>query len=478
MKTTTSVTISILIRQLAIGSGIVWSLLFIGVGMGAELQLYADGSIFSYAVAVEDAWAFHWRNISGRVFVYLFFFLPAERVVALGGAEAGIAAYGLLHFAAPALGLAATYAADRSRGRVYFVFACVSTASLCPLVFGFPTEMWAAHALFWPTLALSRHASRSLGGGVALFAAFLSLVLTHEGAVPLALGILVVLAPAGWRDGRLRRASLSFLAAMAVWAAVKLLIQPDAYFAGIVEAAAFDFIAPGNLTSPVFRLLAAALVAYTALFAILRRAGMAGAASGAALLTALALAVYWIGFDDSLHAGARYPARTAILVGSPVLAVLAVLGAGEPDRGIPALAWLNGLMARVAVRRWAAGALLVVMLAHGWETAKFTIAWVDYKNALRDLAMGETGDPELGDPRFVSAGRMGGSRNRLSWLSTMPYLAVLVSPGFAPRRLVVDPAPDNYYWIDCETARMSATAERGIPAASRGLIAAYACLHR
>jgi hypothetical protein len=40
--------------------------------------MYADGSIFSYSVAVQDAWAFHWHNISGRLFVYFFSYLPTE----------------------------------------------------------------------------------------------------------------------------------------------------------------------------------------------------------------------------------------------------------------------------------------------------------------------------------------------------------------------------------------------------------------
>src|SRR6476620_318363 len=48
--------------------------------------------------------------------------------------------------------------ANRSPGNTIFVVACTSTAMLCPLIFGFPTEMWLAHAIFWLVLALSHYA--------------------------------------------------------------------------------------------------------------------------------------------------------------------------------------------------------------------------------------------------------------------------------------------------------------------------------
>jgi hypothetical protein len=67
-----------LLRTLVIAAGICWSVLFVVIGLRYELQMYADGSIFSYSVAVQDAWAFHWDNISGRLFVYLFSYVPTE----------------------------------------------------------------------------------------------------------------------------------------------------------------------------------------------------------------------------------------------------------------------------------------------------------------------------------------------------------------------------------------------------------------
>ena len=132
-----------LLRAIVVAAGIGWSVLFVVIGLRYELQLYGDGAMFSYSVAVQDAWAFHWHNISGRLTVYLLCLAPAEAFVALtGDAGGGIVVYGLLFFVAPLLGLIATFAADRSRGRIIFNFACCSIAASNPLVFGFPTEMW------------------------------------------------------------------------------------------------------------------------------------------------------------------------------------------------------------------------------------------------------------------------------------------------------------------------------------------------
>ena len=105
------------LRSLTVGAGAAWCILFVVVGLGFDLQMYGDGSMFSYAVAVEDAWAFHWHNIAGRLFVYLYAFLPSEAYVALfQDPRGGIFLYGLLFFSAPLLGLIATYAAVALRG--------------------------------------------------------------------------------------------------------------------------------------------------------------------------------------------------------------------------------------------------------------------------------------------------------------------------------------------------------------------------
>jgi len=111
-----------LLRTVVVAVGLCWSAAFVAIGLRYELQLFGDGSIFSYSIAVEDAWAVHWHNISGRLFTYFFSILPAETYIELTkDAHGAIFLYGMLHFAAPLLGLLATWAADRSKDRTIFV---------------------------------------------------------------------------------------------------------------------------------------------------------------------------------------------------------------------------------------------------------------------------------------------------------------------------------------------------------------------
>src|SRR5258708_34960403 len=116
----------------------------------------------------------------------------------------------------------AVVAADRSKGRIIFSYACLSTACLCPLVFGFPIEVWMAHALFWPALAVCHYARGGIGGIALVCAALFALVFTHEGALIFAVAILATLLVRGVRDAAFLRAAGAFLAIMSIWAIVQL----------------------------------------------------------------------------------------------------------------------------------------------------------------------------------------------------------------------------------------------------------------
>src|ERR1700738_4228163 len=212
------------LRALVVGTGLCWSVAFVVIALRYELELYADGAMFSYAVAVQDVWAFHWHNISGRLSVFLLTLLPAEISVGLSGnPSVGIVVYGLLFYLAPLAGLIGTFAADRSHGRIIFVYACCSTALLCPLIFGFPTEMCLAHAVFWPALAVRHYAKPTLAGTALVFVMLLTLAFTHEGALVLAFAIVATLAPRGLRDALFLRAAAVLLAVLAMSAASKII---------------------------------------------------------------------------------------------------------------------------------------------------------------------------------------------------------------------------------------------------------------
>lgn len=465
------------LRMVAVAAGIGASILFIVLGVGWQLQLYADGSLFSYAVAVRDAWAFHCHNISGRLSVYLFAFAPAEAYVQLtGDPHGGVVLYGAIFFAAQGLGLLLTFALDRSR--VLFGYACMSAACLCPLVFGFPTEVWVMHALFWPTLAACHYARRDLAGTALIFALMLALILTHAGALMSIMAILMTLALRGLRDPAWRRGYAILLPVLAVWAVVRLTLRPDDYMAAVLVRAALHVFDLSILTGDFMTLLLCTLGGYALAFAVLRRFDDRAHLHAGALVAA-ALALYWLQLDHALHADNRYYLRTVLLIATPAFGVLAAAHAlaNEGALALPYLPRLVSALTGDTAARAAVGAIVLVTLIHGVETAKFLHAWSGYKTAVRALATGTASDPALGDPRFVSSKRIGGELNRLSWFSTTPYLSVLLAPNLAPARLVVHPTA-NYFWLSCETATENWQAYRALPPESRALVRAYSCLHR
>jgi hypothetical protein len=468
-----------ILHAFAITAGICWSILFVVIGLRYELQVYADGSIFSYAIAVRDAWAFHWHNISGRLFVYLFCHLPAEAYVEMtGNPYGGIVVYGFLFFAAPLLGLMATFAADRSRGRIIFSYACLSTACLCPLVFGFPTEMWMAHALFWPALAVCHYAPSNRRGIALVFATLLALVFTHGGALIFAVAIVATLSFRGLRDAAFLRSAGAFVIILSIWAIVKATFPPDPYVAVVLHRAALHVFDLTILAGHLVVLLLITLASYGIAFYVVRRISQAKASTCAASIVALGLGAYWLWFDGTLHTDNRYYLRTVLLIATPVLGVSAAAYALRADGRLKlAIPRSMAALAIDAVTRSAAGAIVLIMLVHIVETEKFVRAWRDYQAAVRMLATGTLSDPALGDPHFVSSDRIDPELNRLTWSSTTHFFSVLVTPRFAPARLVIDPNA-NYFWLSCKTATANQEVDRVVPAESRRLVRVHSWLHR
>ncbi len=470
-----------ILRNLAVAAGLGWSLAFVVVALVYELQLYADGAIFSYAVAVQDVWAFHWHNIANRASVFFLSLWPAETLVGLTGSPtAGIVAYGFLFYVAPLLGLVGTLAADRSRGRIFFAYACASTALLCPLIFGFPTEMWMAHALFWPALALAHSAGRSILAAVILSITMTALVLTHAGGVVLAFVVVVTLALHGFRHPLFLRGAVALCVATALWVIVKLIYPPDDYFADVLVRAGLHFFDPAIFQVNLVVVLIVVLAGYSLLFLALSRIMPTETALLAALaVSAIALLIYWLQFDQWIHASNRYYLRTTLVVITPVFGVLSAVYAMQADAApiaCPQLLQIAKFLAGVTVIRACTGAIILCAAIHGVQTAKFVTVWTVYKAAVRALALGSASDPALGDPRFVSSQRISPELNQLSWFSTVEYLSIIVSD-FKPVRIVVDPA-GNYFWLSCETATENAKAKRSVPMPARDLVRIYSCLHR
>jgi len=467
-------------RFLIVGAGLCWSVAFPVIALFHQLELYGDGAMFSYAVAVRDVWAFHWHNISGRTSVFLLTLLPAEVLVGItGNAWAGIIAYGLLFYISPFAGLVLTYATDRSPGRLIFVYACGSTTLLCPLIFGFPTEMWLAHAIFWPALALSHYAKPTSAGAILVFTAWLLLAFTHEGALVLLLVIAATLTPRGLSSATFVRAAISLTIIVILAAAAKIALPPDDYYADAFLRAALHFFDLKIFKVELVLVLLTAVIAYGAILMPLSIWLPRGACIFTAGILLGLLSIYWLRFDHSIHASSRYYLRTALVIATPLLGALAAITAmarggivlNRPTRLRQALiSPRDGTLCAVA------SIFLLVNLIHAIETGKFVASWINYRDAIAALAMSSKSDPVLGDPRFVSAERISPTPAPLSWLSTIPYLSIILS-NFSPNRLVIDPA-GNYFWLSCGTAMRNKDAELAVPVQTRELVQVYSCLHR
>lgn len=463
-----------LLRAAIVVSAVFACFLFVMVGTGFRLHLYADGSLFSFGIAAQDAWNIHWHNIPGRLTVYLYAHVLPQAVVSLSAdTELGLRLYSLLFFMAPLLGLTATWAADRSTGKTLFVFACASTLLQCPLIFGFPTEMWIAHSLFWPALAIC-HFAGGRRNWIAVFLMLCALIFTHEGALIFAASILLTLALRNDHE-LLRRAAVCLLAAFLLWCSAKLYWRPDPYVAAFIRRAAMLVFNPEILSLPILRLLAAALAGFGAMAFVLRRFKFAAPVVTALAITVLGLAVYWLLFDRELHGEGRYYLRTAVIVLTPLFGLAASLSTFENPR------WLSGL---TAVRRRSEQGLLVslllcvlgiVTLIHTVEAVKFVREWSGYMRAVRSLSMSSQSDAFIGDPRFVSSRRIKIPASRLAWDSTLPYLSVMITPEAPPRRLVVDPGA-MFFWLSCDRAKEIARAANRLPARSKDLLRVYSCL--
>lgn len=458
---------------IARAAGLLWAVAFVVIGLAADLQLYADGSFFSYAVADRASWGFHWHNIAQRATPHLLTHLPAEAYVALTGeGRAGIAIYGALFFATPLAGLALTWALDTTPARIHFTFAGLSTALLAPLVFGFPTELWLSLALLWPAMA-SLHSPRSWPWPVPLML-LLALAFTHEGGVLLAVVAVGLLALRGLPDAGLRRALLLLAITLAVWLTVKILLPPDDYFASAYGRSAVGFLDLSALMSPVILLLCGAAAALVLLSIGLARAGAGHPATVAAIVVAAGLIACWLLLDLPVHAAERYTVRTVMLGGLVAFAIAAALLATDsppwPSKIFSPETW-------TPFARPAMAALTLVSLVHFAETARFVAAWERYKQALRALGSSEISDPRLGDSRFASAERLGERLNRLSWYSTTHYLSILLAPDWLPKRLVVDPDA-GYYWLSCAMATAGEARPSALPKESRRLVRVLSCKHR
>ena len=141
-----------------------------------------------------------------------------------------------------------------------------------------------------------------------------------KGALVLAFAIVATLAPRGLRDASFLRAAAVLVVVLALSAAAKIMLPPDEYYAGVLVRAALHFFDPTIFQVSVVVLLFAALAGYGVILLVLSRLAPDRAYLYAALIVIAVLTVYWLWFDETIHASSRYYLRTALVIVTPLLA--------------------------------------------------------------------------------------------------------------------------------------------------------------
>src|SRR4029077_18485878 len=204
------------------------------------------------------------------------------------------------------------------------------TTLLCPLIFGFPTEMWLAHAIFWAALALSHYAKPTSAGALLVFTAWLLLAFTHEGALVLLSAIGATLALRGLWSATFVRAAISLMIIVILASVAKIVLPPDDYYTDAFLRAALHFFDLEIFKIEVVVLLAA-VIAYGAILTLLSVWLPKWACICALGILLALLSIYWLHFDHSVHASSRYYLRTVLVIVTPLLCTLGAFAALASD---------------------------------------------------------------------------------------------------------------------------------------------------
>jgi hypothetical protein len=464
-----------------------------------RVTAFADGSFFALSILTADPWSFGWVSYPSRITAFGLTILPPFTVGRITNDPAlAVATYSAIMGALPLAGLLATQRLS-APGAPWPTLCAASTIVLAFNVAFFPTEMWLAHALVWPLVALAARPGAPLAA-VAILA--LATAFVHEAAIPL-VGLALV-------HGALTARRPALLAILAAVLAVALLVKALAPIANdeiarTVGQNALDFLSPGNFfTNGVVSVLGA-LGLWAAVRVVYRPASARGEimiVMGVCLAAAIQLLV-WPGPPHVLR---RYIARSLIFVG-----LAATLGAAI------ALQVLPGLATRIAAWRdrhiqpllaAAAVIILVSALGHLTETARFLGHWQRLEQALsgavpaaeamprgmvaftadgREVmgtaawALPTGGTLEVPNPAPDGAGPFGQARPyqpgpgwAVAWHWALPLHSVAPAQAGGADFIVAVPAAD-FSPVTCNTLRALDPATTLVPPVRLALLTRYIC---
>lgn len=327
---------------------------------------FADGSFFVLSLLSPDPWDFGWESYPSRLTAFALTILPPFWIGRLtGNGSLAVGAYSAIMGLLPLAGLLATRRVA-APGSHWLTICAISTIVLAFSVTFFPTEMWLAHTLIWPLVALAAKTEARAG---AILALSLVTAFVHEAAIPL-----VVLALLhGFLITR-RVGLLLVLAAVAgVSIAVKLFAPiANGEIARTVGDNALNFLNPDNFVNNFTIVATLAVLLLLALRLILRPDSRRAEIMILAVVCAAAAAqiAFWPGPP---HVMRRYVGRTIIFAGLSATLAAAILLQMSP--AIAAMAERG----RARYGDVLLGVLTVVVVVsavgHVAETARFLRHW-------------------------------------------------------------------------------------------------------
>lgn len=459
------------------------SILYAAVFVATDLNLFYDGGLFSAVVAVGRPWEIYFCNFPARLGAYSLGVIPAAQFGRLTGSGAGaVHLYAILYICWPTLGVVATRLLDNTTDKHVSAFCNVATLTTPYYAYGFPTEVWISFALFWPTLCCCICAQSSIVRLAALFVLLPLLLFTHEAAIlffPILAGVAICFC-----RGRQRLLILAtIVAVLALWAAVR----------GLVPACSPRQLSPLQMLAgrPFVNLvsvgIAVAMAAWLVALVVAETAklGRERANDLPLMAGAIVLALYVYLTADSIYGLERYPARTLVLAQTFALGCICV-GQLLIERHSPGTSWAmefaTKLLERYSmnIKRAVVAFLGFSIVAHGYATATFVAAWMDFNKEIARIAFDGAPAPKGFATLSLEHGKVAGTQAqprswRLATAST-PVHVIMRAPGFETKRLVIiDASAEGPTWFNCEHGKALERAPGAIGPTSAALIRQLLC---
>jgi hypothetical protein len=396
----------------AIGAALVILTVHALVSVLIDLNAYADGAWFDFALRVGKPFQLVWRNYPTRITPYLLEFASAYGLMrAHVPADMALGAGHAVWCLAPVASLYACWKIAPAGKRIaalppaaYFVFFGL-------LTWGFPTEIWLVAVFAWPAALLLLYGANTTANGLTVGALVIAMLFSHEAALVLVPLFLL----AGWtrrycRPPRIAFASvLSVAVGLALWLLVRQLVRPDPVIAMSVGFNARHFFGLAALTGhpalAKYAIIACAAVVLANLAVSWPRLR----------LLALGVLLIWgllIGLQDAGLAGAaRYQVRSVCLL---ALGGLILLSVAHRRWGLPRFLVVHARI-WVLFAALAAGLMAAVVID---QNTRFALAWRRYDQALSAVVNRPGGETDL--PPSLAA-------SPAAWAWGAPFRSILLA---------------------------------------------------